>query len=151
MNRYDSEHVTMAHPLMSTEEWLEAYQQAWDTFYTMEHVETLMRRAAACGIKTQKIMKLAFFSHATHTIEGVHPLLGGLLRLKFRRDRRPGRPIENPFMFYPRYAWECLSKAARLWSLSRSYKRLRSRVENAPAKSVYVDPAILPAVEGEVQ
>jgi hypothetical protein len=151
LNRYDSEHVTMAHPLMSAEEWLEAYQHACDTFYTMEHVETLIRRAAACDIKTQKIMKLAFSSHATRAIEGVHPLEGGLLRRKVRRDRRPGRPLENPLLFYPRYAWECISKTARLWSLYRSYKRLRNRVENDPAKSVYLDPALLPAVESEVQ
>jgi hypothetical protein len=151
LNRYDSEHVTTAHPLMSGQEWREAYLRAWDTFYTKEHVETLMRRAAACGIKTQKIMKLAFISHATQAIEAVHPLQGGLLRRKHRRDRRPSRPIENPLLFYPRYAWECLSKSARLWSLYRSYKRLRSRVENDPAKSIYVDPALLPALEGEVQ
>jgi hypothetical protein len=151
LNRYDSEHVTMVHPLMSEQEWLEAYQRAWDTFYTMEHVETLMRRAAACGIKTQKLMKLAFGSYAMQVIEGVHPMEGGLLRRKHRCDRRPGRPIENPLLFYPRYIWECISKTARLWCLYRSYKRLRNRVENDPAKSVYVDPALLPVEEGDVQ
>ncbi len=151
LNRYDSEHVTMDHPLMSEQEWLEAYQRAWDTFYTMEHVETLMRRAAACGIKTQKLMKLAFGSYAMQVIEGVHPMEGGLLRRKHRCDRRPGRPIENPLLFYPRYIWECISKTARLWCLYRSYKRLRNRVENDPAKSVYIDPALLPVEEGDVQ
>ena len=28
--------------------------------------------------------------------EGIHPLEGGILRLKYRRDRRHGMPIENP-------------------------------------------------------
>jgi hypothetical protein len=65
LDRYDGEHVVTAHPLMSADEWREAYQCAWDAFYTMEHVETLMRRAAASGVKTQKILKLAFISQAT--------------------------------------------------------------------------------------
>ena len=40
--------------------------------------------------------------------EGVHPLEGGALRLKFRRDRRHGMPRENPLLFYPRFAAETL-------------------------------------------
>ena len=35
--------------------------------------------------------------------EGVHPLEGGALRLKFRRDRRSGMTRENPVAFYARY------------------------------------------------
>ncbi len=35
--------------------------------------------------------------------EGVHPLEGGALRLKSRRDRRSGLPLESPLVFYPRY------------------------------------------------
>ena len=35
--------------------------------------------------------------------EGVHPLEGGAFRLKYRRDRRHGLPLESPFVFYPRY------------------------------------------------
>ena len=35
--------------------------------------------------------------------EGVHPLEGGVFRLKFRRDRRAGLPRESPLVFYPRY------------------------------------------------
>jgi hypothetical protein len=37
LNRYDSEHVTTVHPLMSGDAWREAHLRAWDTFYTMEH------------------------------------------------------------------------------------------------------------------
>jgi hypothetical protein len=151
LNKYDSEHVTMAHPLMPGQALREAYLRAWDAFYTLEHVETLMRRAAACGIKTKKVMKLAFVSHAMQAIEGVHPLQGGLLRRKYRPDRRPGRPIENPLLFYPRYGWECVSKTVRLLSLYRTYKRLARRVEDDPAKRAYLDSALLPEGEGETE
>jgi hypothetical protein len=151
LNNYDAEHVTTAHPLMSGEAFRDTYLRVWDTFYTLEHVETLMRRAAACGIKTQKVMKLAFGSYATQAIEGVNPLQGGLLRRKYRRDRRPGRPIENPLLFYPRYGWECVSKTVRMLTLYRTYKRLRKKIENDPTKRAYLDPALVPAGDGEAQ
>ena len=151
VNQYDGAHVTMAHPLMSGKALRDTYLRAWKVFYTMEHVETLMRRAVACGIKTQKIMKLVFVSHAIQEIEGVHPLQGGLFRRKYRRDRRPGRPIENPFVFYPRYGWECVSKTVRLVRLYRTYKRLRRRVEEDPAKGTYLDSALSSGREGALR
>ena len=47
LNNYDTEHVTTAHPLMSADEWRQAYSEAWRTYYDLDHVETLMRRAVA--------------------------------------------------------------------------------------------------------
>jgi hypothetical protein len=32
----------------------------------------------------------------------------GYFRLKFRRDRRPGLPLESMLTFYPRFAWETI-------------------------------------------
>jgi len=37
-------------------------------------------------------------------VEGTRPLEGGILRLKYRADRRrPGLPMESPFSFYKKY------------------------------------------------
>ena len=47
LNRYDLYHITTAHPKMSREEWPSAYQMAWDNYYTIDHVKTILRRAAA--------------------------------------------------------------------------------------------------------
>src|ERR1700731_4482188 len=47
MNSYDLEHACTAHPRMSKETWLQVYTDAWARYYTDEHVETIMRRAAA--------------------------------------------------------------------------------------------------------
>ena len=47
--------------------------------------------------------------------EGVHPLEGGAFRLKYRRDRRHGLPLESPFVFYPRY-WGGIAVKARKYS-----------------------------------
>ena len=50
MNKYDLEHVVTGHPTMSKAEWERAYRLAWETYYTPEHMETVMRRAVATGI-----------------------------------------------------------------------------------------------------
>ena len=52
LNAYDLESVTVAHPLMSREEWRRVYADAWNWYYTDEHVERLMRRNKAYGAKT---------------------------------------------------------------------------------------------------
>ena len=46
------------------------------------------------------------------SIERIHPLEGGYLRLKFRRDRRPGLPLEPAWRFYPKYLVESIWKVA---------------------------------------
>lgn len=151
LNNYDLEHVTTAHPLMSSEEWFDTYCRAWKAFYTPEHLETIMRRAAASGIKPGKVMKLAFGTYAAQAIEGVHSLQGGIFRRKYRRDRRPGKPLENPLLFYSRYAWECVHKTARLLAMYRTYKRILRRVENDPNKTEYEDLSLIPAIGEEAQ
>lgn len=76
--------------------------------------------------------------------EGVHPLEGGYFRLKFRKDRRSGLPIENPFVFYPRYVWEVISKhwayLSAVWRVHRIYRRVKA----APGRREYSDVAIAP-------
>lgn len=147
MNNYDAEHVTTAHPLMSDEEFLRTYRQAWEAFYTPDHVEMIIRRAAACGIKARKVMKLALYFYGMQRIEGIHPLQGGLFRRKYRKDRRPGFPLESPMVFYPRYLWVTITGSVRLFTLFRRYKRILARVEATPAKHTYMDVALTPATK----
>ena len=47
LNKYDLNHACTGHPLMSQDEWEAAYRIAWETYYTDEHVEPVLRRAAA--------------------------------------------------------------------------------------------------------
>ena len=47
MNKYDLNHRVAHHPKMSDAEWEDAYRAAWDSFYTPEHVRTILRRTAA--------------------------------------------------------------------------------------------------------
>jgi hypothetical protein len=151
MNNYDTEHVTTAHPLMSDDEFRETYRDAWHAFYTDDHMETVMRRAAASGMNPRKVMGLAMYFYGSQTIEGVHPLQGGLVRRKYRLDRRPGRPIENPIAFYAKYSWEMLVKGIRVYSMVRKYKSVCKSIQNDPNKENYTDLALTPSNEEELQ
>src|SRR3954451_25029303 len=47
LNKYDLEHAVTAHPKMSQAEWEKIYWDAWQLYYTPQHVETIFRRAKA--------------------------------------------------------------------------------------------------------
>ena len=124
MNKYDTEHPVTAHSKMTQTEWEAIYRAAWDMYYTPEHLERIMRRAGATGINLSSLAgTLLHFSQFT-AMERVHPLQGGIIRLKFRRDRRPTAAIEPIWTFYPKYMWDtarqartgCASRALSLWS-----------------------------------
>ena len=60
----------------------------------------------------------------------MHPLEGGIFRRKYRRDRRPGLPLENPLVFYAKYGWEIVSKHVRFVPFYLRYRRTLRRVMN---------------------
>jgi radical SAM superfamily enzyme YgiQ (UPF0313 family) len=151
LNRYDVNHVTIDHPLMSREEWEMAYAQASTHYYSDEHVETVLRRCVATGSSPGKTMSNLVWFRGTTEIEQAHPVEGGFLRLKFRRDRRPSFPMESPWIFYPRYVAETLWKQFQWISLfSRCYFILR-QVLRDPRRFEYSDLAITPVMEDEAE
>jgi hypothetical protein len=83
--------------------------------------------------------------------EGVHPLEGGALRLKFRRDRRHGLPWESPFVFYPRYLGQTVAKAWGYWRLYKQFKAILDETLAAPDRWTYSDLAIAPPEADEFE
>ena len=149
MNKYDLNHVTTGHPNMTTEELLRAYYDAWEQYYTLDHIETVLRRGAAKGIKLQKLMLPLFAFYGSIMVEGVHPLECGIWRRKVRTQRRSGLPRENPLLFYPRRAWESLASLAGWLMLYRTYLGIQRKVEADPAKDDYTDISLTPARDDE--
>jgi radical SAM superfamily enzyme YgiQ (UPF0313 family) len=147
MNKYDTEHVVTAHPKMTQTEWEEIYRAAWDFYYTPKHLERIMRRAGATGVHLRSLAgTLLHFSQFTRT-ENVHPLQGGIFRLKFRRDRRPAFPIEPIWTFYPRYLWATVGKLVRVLRAARHLYGLARTIKADPQRELYIDQALTPAVE----
>ncbi len=151
MNKYDLEHVTAPHPMMSKADWERAYRLAWRTYYTPEHMETVMRRAVATGISPGKMMFLLIWFYGCVMIEKIHPLEGGYLRRKVRTDRRPGLPIENPLLFYPRYVAELIAKHVRIARVVWRMARVRRALKRDPMARHYMDTALTPVADDELE
>ena len=153
MNKYDLNHRVSHHSgAMSDAEWEEAYRAAWHTFYTPEHINTILRRTCAnkLGRPSTTLSTILWF-YLMILFEGVHPLEGGALRLKKRRDRRAGMPLESRFTFYPRYWFGTALKAVRY---ARVYLRCKAMLDaalKADDRWTYTDLAIAPPKADEFE
>ena len=151
MNKYDLNHVCTAHPKMSREEWERAYLSAWETYYTMEHMETVLRRIVAKkGRANNALVLITWFMGSIH-IEKVHPLESGVIRLKFRRDRRPGLPIEPAWIFYPKYWVESAIKISKLITIYSRLRHIYKRIKVDPNRFKYMDVALTPVTDHDTE
>lgn len=151
MNNYDTNHVTTAHPRMSQAQWERAYQLAWRRYYTIEHMTTVLRRAAATRCNGGNTLFLLTWFKGSIDYERIHPLEGGFLRLKSRRNRRPGLALEYVWLFYPKYIAETAVKLVQWGTL---YLRLRAvylGIKRDPRNGGYTDLAITPLAEDEAE
>lgn len=151
LNKYDLNHAVTGHPKMSKAEWEETYRMAWKTYYTNEHIETILRRAIATGTSPGKTMFFITWFTGCIDIEGIHPLEGGFLRRKHRTTRRSELPLENPLIFYPRTFFETLVKQFRWISLYTRLRLIYMRVRKDPARFDYHDTALEPVSEHETE
>jgi radical SAM superfamily enzyme YgiQ (UPF0313 family) len=149
LNIYDLENVCTAHPKMTKREWEDIYREAWSLYYTPKHMKTLLRRAAATGVPIGSLVKLLVIFGTSVRLEGVHPLQSGLLRLKHPSERRPGLPRENPFIFWPRFAWETLRKHVFFASAIIALLPSAFALSRNPAARNYLDQALTPTSEEE--
>lgn len=149
LNKYDLNHVCTTHPKMSAEEWQRVYSMAWQCYYTVEHAETIMRRVAATRANASNALFLISWFMGSINIEHIHPLESGLLRLKFRCDRRPGFPVEPIWSFYPKYVVEAAGKIVRWAALYIRLRRIYLRIKHDPQRFAYTDIATTPVAAGE--
>jgi radical SAM superfamily enzyme YgiQ (UPF0313 family) len=144
LNGYDLCHVTFDPDRMTRAELQRAYELAWEAYYSPEHIETLLRRARVSHVSRGKILGTSTMYLACVALEGVHPLEGGVLRFKYRRDRRPGLPIEGRAKFYTKYA---LHTVSTFWRVARFYVKLmplRRKLEHDADAPNYMDRALTP-------
>jgi radical SAM superfamily enzyme YgiQ (UPF0313 family) len=148
LNRFDIEHVTVKHPKMSQAEWQQAYRDAWATYYTPAHFETVLRRTVPVGQFAGGNLPLltTWFYYYCFEMENVHPLQGGYVRRRYRKDRRPTLPRESVFRFYSRLALDLAGKAIghiRLARLIWHYGSFLRRLRRQPEAHTYRDPSLI--------
>jgi hypothetical protein len=151
LNKYNTFDRVSHHPRMSDQEWEASYHAAWMSYYSPEHIETIARRHAAMGDgDPERVIHYLTLFKIIYEVEEVHPLEGGVLRLKYRTDRRSGLPLESPRIFYPRLAREVGSKALHYFRCIRQARDIRRRVRFDPDRYIYSDTAITPVAEEEM-
>jgi len=150
LNKYDLEHALTPHPNMSKTEWEKLYRDAWAIYYTPSHIETILRRAQAYGINIWRLAQIILWFAQSLTIEKVHPLQGGFVRLKNRHERRPELPVESVWRFYPQLTWEVIVKHARVAAAACRIFRIYRRVA-AGAQMPYTDQSMTPVSDDETQ
>ncbi len=144
LNNYDIEHVCTAHPKMSKEEWEGIYRDAWSLYYTPEHMRTLLRRAAATGVPIGSLIKILVNFATTVRLENLHPIQGGILRLKHPSERRPGLPRESGWTFWPSFVLETIGKHVVIAGTIVRLLLLRRAVARDRAALSYMDQALMP-------
>lgn len=149
LNIYDVEHVCTAHPKMSRQQWEEIYHEAWSLYYSPDHMKTLLRRAVATGVPLARLVKVLVSFATTVPLENVHPLQSGLLRLKTPLERRPELPRENPLVFWPRFAWETLSKHVSLAGTIIGLTISAFLISRDAKSKSYTDQALTPVADDE--
>lgn len=151
LNRCDLNHVCTTHSRMSREEWERAYRLAWQRYYTIEHIETVLRRVASCGANASNALFLITWFKGSIDFEHIHPLESGFLRLKFRRDRRASFAMEPVWKFYPKYYADTAIKLVRWGALYLRLRRIYLRIKRDPQRFAYTDLAMLPVADGEAE
>jgi radical SAM superfamily enzyme YgiQ (UPF0313 family) len=151
MNKYDLNHICTTHPKMSREEWDRAYKMAWQRYYTIDHVETILRRVAKTRANASNALFLITWFMGSINIEHIHPLESGFLRLRSRRDRRPGLPIEPVWLFYPKYLAEIAGKLVKWSTLYFKLRRIYLRIKHDPQRFAYTDTAMTAVAADEAE
>jgi hypothetical protein len=150
LNNYDLHHRLTHHGKMSDAEWEEAYKAAWESYFSDEHIETVARRHGASGKRNPgKVVQFMTHFRVLYDVEGIHPLEGGVFRLKYRTDRRPDRQMELPGLFHLKLAGETVWK---LWHYARYTVKalwISYKVKSDPKRFDYMDTAISVASDTE--
>jgi len=148
-NKYDLEHVTTRnHPNMSADELQAIYNRVWHLYYTPKHIETLLRRAEVCSIRTKSLATMIWLFYGSYCCERVHPLQAGIFRRKVRTSRRKDFSVVFPILFYPRRLWEFVSTHYRILQMYLRIVLIYKKVHKDPMRHEYTDLALTPVDDG---
>jgi radical SAM superfamily enzyme YgiQ (UPF0313 family) len=110
-NKRDSFHATIKHPIMTAEEWTEAYESAWKNFYSKENMIKILSRWSNSPKNYWNLMSIFFWYKNAALIEKQHPMVAGFFRLKERKARRPGFAVD----LLPVHMWKRAKEITRLF------------------------------------
>ena len=151
LNKYDLHHLTQHHPRMSDAEWTATYKEVWRRYYSWDHCRTIFRRAGAMKQSMGNVLFGVTWFKGCFEIEDIHPVEGGLIRRKVRRNRRPTMPMESIWTFYPKYCTESVVKLARWGATYLQLRMMYLAVKHDPKRREYTDLALTPVTDDEFE
>ncbi|CTQ56035.1 magnesium-protoporphyrin IX monomethyl ester anaerobic oxidative cyclase [Roseibium album] len=152
LNKYDLAHCVFKHPNFSGDELDKLYRDAIASFYSPEHCLTILRRTAA--LKSEKkiaTMNRLLVYGTGAPLHNVYSLDGGYLRKMYRRDRRPGLPLENPLTFYANYYSSTVKNTAILTIKRLKFMKFIKALWSDPTRFEYMDHAIAETHQNEFE
>ena len=141
MNEYDTTRPCMEHPLMSRNELMRAYRDVWKSFYSRKHVETILKRRK--DRRRKNIARHMIWFRSAVLIDGLHPFLYGIFRIKGRKRRSPKFRTESVPVYYCRRTWDIVSWVVRTLLMVVELRYLYFKA-NRKKNSDYMDIAITP-------
>jgi hypothetical protein len=151
LNKYDLHHRVIHHATMSDAEFDQTYRDAWRAYYTPEHIETVARRHGAIkGRNPAEPAQFMTMFKIMFEAEGIHPLEGGIIRMKYRRDRRYGMKIEPWGLFHLKLAADTWKKLKIYGRLAWQGWRIGQKIKHDPKRLEYTDLALQPVVEEDL-
>ena len=141
MNDYDTTRPCAEHPRMSRDELMRAYQDAWKSFYSREHVETILKRRK--DRRQKNVARDMIWFRSAVFVEGLHPFLFGIFRIKGRKRRSPKFPTESIPVYYCRRTWDIASWTIRMLIIFIEVKYLSFKA-NRVRNNDYMDITITP-------
>ncbi len=138
-NTYDSNHVAVLPKGMTKEELMQAYRDAWERFYSTEHMVNVLKVWQHTKRYWGQLFFFSWYLYASR-IERLHAMNCGFLTLRKRSERRPGYPKEAfiPFWFERfRVAWfrarglvQLFCQLEEVWLRSRPKSRIEEELAN---------------------
>lgn len=99
-NIYDSAHVTIEPQRMTREELMKTYVDAWNEFYSIEHMVSVLKTWRHNWKEYWgRMFFFAAYIYASR-VEGLHPMNCGFWTVRRRDERRPGMEREAAIPFW---------------------------------------------------
>ena len=146
MNDYDTTRPCAEHPRMSRDELMRAYRDAWKSFYSREHVETILKRRK--DRRQKNVARDMIWFRSAVFVEGLHPFLFGIFRIKGRKRRSPKFPTEPIPVYYCCRIWDIVSWTVRMLLIFIEMRYLSFKV-NLKNNNDYMDITITPEASVE--
>ncbi len=137
-NLYDSNHEVTHHPNLKDGAWQAVYREAWETFYSFDNMKAVLERTPECNY-WNNFIRFAWYKNSVIT-EGRHPMMCGFFRLKGRKNRRPGFPIESRWQYFRSRAREIRAHLGGMYRIMLEMEELWLQTRHSsPAEQCIVE------------